>query len=52
MKWIPVTYLHRYLRVSPAYFFSFLIHWKIAPLLAEGEEEFEDIEEVVVVVVM
>lgn len=35
-KWIPSLYLHRWLRITPAYMFAFFLHWKIAPLLAYG----------------
>ncbi len=39
-KWLPMFYLHRYLRVTPAYAFAFFLHWKVAPLLATGKIPF------------
>jgi len=35
-KWVPSMYFHRWLRITPAYFFAFFLHWKVAPLLAYG----------------
>jgi peptidoglycan/LPS O-acetylase OafA/YrhL len=35
-KWIPLTYFHRFLRITPAYMFAMFFNWQIAPLLAYG----------------
>jgi hypothetical protein len=35
-KWVPMYYLHRWMRVTPAYAFAFFLHWKLAPLIAYG----------------
>jgi peptidoglycan/LPS O-acetylase OafA/YrhL len=35
-KWIPLTYFHRFLRITPAYMFAMFFNWQIAPLLSYG----------------
>lgn len=36
-RWVPALYLHRWMRITPAYAFAFFLHWKIAPILSYGQ---------------
>lgn len=35
-KWLPMYYIHRLVRLWPAYFFAILIWWKLQPALGHG----------------
>lgn len=35
-KWLPMIYVNRFVRITPAYMFAFFINWKMAPTLSEG----------------
>lgn len=35
-KWLPMVYVNRWIRITPAYMFAFFLNWKMAPQLSEG----------------
>jgi peptidoglycan/LPS O-acetylase OafA/YrhL len=34
--WLPMYYVNRFARITPAYMFALFLNWKVAPLLATG----------------
>lgn len=35
-SWVPNLYMHRWLRITPSYAYSFFLNFSLAPLVAYG----------------